>query len=102
MAIVEEKNCLCSYELYQMKQGLRLCIKICKFLQAEHNRILAENPCRLLIASFPVWAIWIAACGYFLVVSIVVQFLPFYYLLIVRETRADSALLATVPFLFMV
>ncbi|VDO39515.1 unnamed protein product [Onchocerca flexuosa] len=70
--------------------------------KAEHNRILAENPCRLLIMSFPVWAIWIAACGYFVVVSVAVQFLPLYCLLIVRETRTDSGILAAVPFLFMI
>ncbi|VDK66415.1 unnamed protein product [Onchocerca ochengi] len=70
-------------------------------IKAEHNRILAENPCRPLIMSFSVWAIWIAACGYFVVVSVAAQFLPLYCLLIVRETRTDSAILAVVPFLFM-
>uniref|UniRef100_A0A0R3RJH8 MFS domain-containing protein n=1 Tax=Elaeophora elaphi TaxID=1147741 RepID=A0A0R3RJH8_9BILA len=81
--------------------GLELNKIVAGKIKAEHNRILAENPCRLLITSFPVWAIWIAACGYFLVVSVVVQFLPLYCLLIVRETRTDSALLSAVPFLFV-
>ncbi|VBB26696.1 unnamed protein product [Acanthocheilonema viteae] len=81
--------------------GLELNKIVAGKIKAEHNRILAKNPCRLLIMSFPVWAIWIGACGYFLVVSVVIQFLPFYCLLIIRETRTDSALLAAVPFLFM-
>ncbi|CAG9536256.1 unnamed protein product [Cercopithifilaria johnstoni] len=81
--------------------GLELNKIVAGKIKAEHNRILAKNPCRLLIISFPVWAIWIAACSYFLVVSVAVQFLPFYCLLIARETRADSALLSAVPFLFM-
>ncbi|OZC11954.1 transporter, major facilitator family protein [Onchocerca flexuosa] len=81
--------------------GLELNKIVAGKIKAEHNRILAENPCRLLIMSFPVWAIWIAACGYFVVVSVAVQFLPLYCLLIVRETRTDSGILAAVPFLFM-
>ncbi|KAM3719490.1 putative inorganic phosphate cotransporter [Dirofilaria immitis] len=81
--------------------GLELNKIVAGKIKAEHNRVLAENPCRSLILSFPVWAIWIASCGYFFVVSIAVQFLPLYCLLIVRETRADSSLLAAVPFLFM-
>ncbi|KAK6102984.1 Major Facilitator Superfamily protein [Brugia pahangi] len=81
--------------------GLELNKIVAGKIKAEHNRIMAENPCRPLIMSFPVWAIWIAACGYFLVVSVAVQFLPLYCLLIIRETRTDIALLAAIPFLFM-
>uniref|UniRef100_A0A915Q5X7 Major facilitator superfamily (MFS) profile domain-containing protein n=1 Tax=Setaria digitata TaxID=48799 RepID=A0A915Q5X7_9BILA len=81
--------------------GLELNKIVAGKIKAEHNRILAENPCRPLITSFSVWAIWISACGYFLVVSLVVQFLPLYCSLIIHETPADSALLAAVPFLFM-
>ncbi|EFO27790.2 hypothetical protein LOAG_00681 [Loa loa] len=81
--------------------GLELNKIVAGKIKAEYNRILAENPSRLLLMSFPVWAIWIAACSYFLVVSVAVQFLPLYCLLIVHETRADCALLAAVPFLFM-
>uniref|UniRef100_A0AAF5PVI5 Major facilitator superfamily (MFS) profile domain-containing protein n=1 Tax=Wuchereria bancrofti TaxID=6293 RepID=A0AAF5PVI5_WUCBA len=81
--------------------GLELNKIVAGKIKAEHNRIMAENPCRLLIMSFSVWAIWIAACGYFLIVSVAVQFLPLYCLLIIRETRTDSTLLAAVPFLFM-
>lgn len=72
------------------------------FFKAQHNRVLAKNPCRLLVKSLPVWAIWFAAFGYFLVVSVAVQFLPLHCLLIARKSRADSSLLAALPFLFMV
>ncbi|MCP9261635.1 CMGC/CDK/CDC2 protein kinase [Dirofilaria immitis] len=46
--------------------GLELNKIVAGKIKAEHNRVLAENPCRSLILSFPVWAIWIASCGYFL------------------------------------
>lgn len=70
--------------------------------QAENNRVLAEAPFKVLVSSFPVWAIWISVFGYFIVISTAVQFLPTYCYTVAHGVQQSSALVATLPFMFMV
>ncbi|VDN01302.1 unnamed protein product [Thelazia callipaeda] len=88
-------------QYHSLVNGLELNKIVAGKIKGRHNRVVGDNPLRLLFTSFPVWAVWIAGCGYFLVISLAVQFLPLYCFLIVHEAREDSPVMASIPFLFM-
>lgn len=70
--------------------------------QAINNRTLEDQPFHLLLKSPAVWATWSAAFGYFLIVTLVAQFLPIYFYTLLGEEETRSILLADIPFGFVV
>ncbi|VDM38341.1 unnamed protein product [Toxocara canis] len=81
--------------------GLELNKIVTGKVRAINNRALEDQPFHLLLKSGPVWAIWVAAFGYFLMIAIISQFLPIYLHGIISEEQTNAVFLAAVPFYFV-
>uniref|UniRef100_A0A9J2P2Y3 Major facilitator superfamily (MFS) profile domain-containing protein n=1 Tax=Ascaris lumbricoides TaxID=6252 RepID=A0A9J2P2Y3_ASCLU len=81
--------------------GLELNKIVTGKVRAINNRTLEDQPFHLLLKSPAVWATWSAAFGYFLIVTLVAQFLPIYFYTLLGEEETRSILLADIPFGFV-
>lgn len=79
--------------------GLELNKIVTGKIKAIVNRSLKKNTFSLLCSSFSVWAIWISAFSYFVVIALILQYLPIYshYILKMQDGIYES----TVPFVPM-